>query len=125
MFEKAPLLGRGIGRVDPDRYVETFGYKDVGPVFHDFYLTVLVNAGLVGLGLVLVLLFIASGLKRLFTAIRDGPDAALATGMRCALAGWAVAAIFAAPTDGHWELGLLPASVLLLDRFRSQTRTNS
>jgi O-Antigen ligase len=120
MVAASPLLGHGLGRTDPDRFVETFGYKDVGPVLHDFYLTVLVNAGLVGL--VLVLLLLCTALKPRAAASRDGPLASLALGTRCLLVGWAVAAIFAAPTDGHWELGLLAAVPLILDSFRNESR---
>jgi hypothetical protein len=120
MVTASPLLGHGIGRTDSDRYVETFGYKDVGPVLHVFYLTVLVNTGLVGF--ILVLLFLGISLKPPAAASRDGPFASLALGMRCLLVGWAVAAIFAAPTDGHWELGLLPALALILDSFRNESR---
>lgn len=117
MVASSPLLGNGIGRAEPDRFVETFGYREVGPILHVFYLTVLVNTGFAGL--VLVLLFICTALKpRAVAASRDGPLASVALGTRCLLVGWCAAAFFAAPTDGHWELGVLPALALILDGFR-------
>jgi hypothetical protein len=106
VFADQPLVGAGLGQTTPDIYLSGFTFTDVGPVYHAFYVTVLANLGLVGLLLVLwpMLRAIRVGL-----GTRDGialPFAALSCG-------FLAAAIFAAPTDGHWELGLLPALTLL------------
>ncbi|MET8547582.1 O-antigen ligase family protein [Micromonospora zamorensis] len=106
VFADQPLVGAGLGQTTPDIYLSGFTFTDVGPVYHAFYVTVLANLGLVGLLLVLwpILRGIRVGLRG-----RDGialPFAALSCG-------FLAAAFFAAPTDGHWELGLLPALTLL------------
>ncbi|MEU8157353.1 O-antigen ligase family protein [Micromonospora sp. NPDC048986] len=106
VFADQPLVGAGLGQTTPDIYLSGFTFTDVGPVYHAFYVTVLANLGLVGLLLVLwpILRSIRVGLRA-----RDGialPFAALSCG-------FLAAALFAAPTDGHWELGLLPALTLL------------
>lgn len=106
VFADQPLVGAGLGQTTPDIYLSGFTFTDVGPVYHAFYVTVLANLGLVGLLLVLwpILRSVRVGLRG-----RDGialPFAALSCG-------FLAAAVFAAPTDGHWELGLLPALTLL------------
>ncbi|MGW5557160.1 O-antigen ligase family protein [Micromonospora sp. NPDC003944] len=106
VFADQPLVGAGLGQTTQDIYLSGFTFTDVGPVYHAFYVTVLANLGLVGLLLVLwpILRSIRVGLRA-----RDGvalPFAALSCG-------FLAAALFAAPTDGHWELGLLPALTLL------------
>ncbi|MFG1883361.1 O-antigen ligase family protein [Micromonospora sp. NPDC049102] len=106
VFADQPLVGAGLGQSTPGVYLSGFTLTDVGPVYHAFYVTVLANLGLVGLLLVLwpILRSIRVGLRS-----RDGitlPFAALSCG-------FLAAAVFAAPTDGHWELGLLPALTLL------------
>jgi hypothetical protein len=106
VFADQPLVGAGLGQTTPDIYLSGFTFTDVGPVYHAFYVTVLANLGLVGLLLVLwpILRGVRVGLRD-----RDGialPFAALSCG-------FLAAAVFAAPTDGHWELGLLPALTLL------------
>jgi hypothetical protein len=115
----APVAGHGLGRVAADRYVDTFGYKDVGPVFHAFYMTVAVNLGVTGL--VLIGAFLLSALRGHLRPSRIAKPR-LALAYRCLLAGWIVAAAFAGPTDGHWELGLLPAVALLVERFAADRR---
>ncbi|MFI6132815.1 O-antigen ligase family protein [Micromonospora sp. NPDC051141] len=109
VFVDRPLIGAGLGQSTPDTYLPGFTITDVGPVYHAFYVTVLANLGLVGLAFVLwpILRSIRAGL-----GYRDGlalPFAALSCG-------FLAAALFAAPTDGHWELGLLPALTLLTAR---------
>ncbi|MEU8329204.1 O-antigen ligase family protein [Micromonospora sp. NPDC048839] len=106
VFADQPLVGAGLGQTTPGIYLSGFTFTDVGPVYHAFYVTVLANLGLVGLLLVLwpIVRSIRVGLRG-----RDGislPFAALSCG-------FLAAAVFAAPTDGHWELGLLPALTLL------------
>lgn len=114
-FAAAPLLGHGLGQTEHDRFVTNLGFADVGPVYHAFYVTVLANAGLVGLALLAWAL--APALHRT-RAHRAGP--ALAFG--ASLLGFAVGAAFAGPSDGHWELGLLVALALLADRFERPGR---
>ncbi|ASW54804.1 O-antigen ligase [Plantactinospora sp. KBS50] len=106
VFTRWPILGAGLGQSTADVYLSGFARTDVGPVYHAFYVTLLANVGLVGLILVLwpVLRGIRAGL-----ADRDG----LALPFAALCCGFLGAAMFAAPTDGHWELGLLPALVLL------------
>ncbi|MEU6078416.1 O-antigen ligase family protein [Micromonospora sp. NPDC047074] len=112
VFAERPLLGAGLGQSTTDIYLADFASTDVGPVYHAFYVTLLANVGLVGLGLVLwpILRSIRAGL-----ASRDGPGVPFAA-LCC---GFLVAAMFAAPTDGHWELGLLPALTLLTSPWRA------
>jgi hypothetical protein len=119
LLAAAPIVGHGLGRVAPDRYVDTFGYKDVGPVFHAFYMTVAVNLGVTGL--VLIGFFLLSALAGR-SRLSSFAEARLALACRCLLAGWIAAAAFAGPTDGHWELGLLPAVALLFERFSADRR---
>ncbi|MEU0548421.1 hypothetical protein [Micromonospora sp. NPDC005979] len=106
VFADQPLVGAGLGQSTRGVYLSGFTLTDVGPVYHAFYVTVLANIGLVGLLLVLwpILRSVRVGLRS-----RNGitlPFAALSCG-------FLAAAVFAAPTDGHWELGLLPALTLL------------
>jgi hypothetical protein len=106
VFAASPVLGDGVGQSTPDVYLPPYRVTDVGPVYHAFWVTVLANTGLVGLIAVCWPIAVAI---RIGLADRAGPSlsfAALATG-------FVVAASFAGPTDGHWELGLLPALVLL------------
>jgi len=74
---------------------------------------VAVNTGVIGLLLVAAFLLVAARRR----GPPGSPEAQMATAMRCILGGWAVAALFAGPTDGHWELGVLPALALVLDHF--------
>ncbi|GAB3933563.1 hypothetical protein GCM10027614_04720 [Micromonospora vulcania] len=113
VFAEQPLVGAGLGQTTPDIYLSGFTFTDVGPVYHAFYVTVLANLGLVGLALVLwpILRSVRVGLRD-----RDGialPFAALSCG-------FLAAALFAAPTDGHWELGLLPALTLLTAQWAGE-----
>lgn len=109
MVADAPLIGQGLGRVESDRFLETLGYVDVGPVFHAFWLTVATNLGLAGL--VLLIAVLAIGLLR----SPGGSSRNEVMTMRMLLVGWMIGAAFAGPTDGHWELGLLPALALLAE----------
>lgn len=111
VFTARPLVGAGLGQSVPQVYVEGFTITDVGPVYHAFYVMILANLGLVGLVAVLwpVLGALRAGLRQ-----RDGSALAFAA----LTAGFLAAAFFAGPTDGHWELGLLPALTLLAARHR-------
>jgi O-antigen ligase len=111
-FLASPIVGQGLGQVEPDRFLRDFGVTDVGPVYHVFYVGVLANAGLVGLALLLWPLARARG--------REWARDRQSLGFRALLVGFAAAAVFAGPTDGHWELGLLPALVLLAKRFEER-----
>jgi len=111
-FIANPLLGGGVGHVESDTYVPGFGVTDVGPEYHAFYVTLIVNLGLVGF-----VLFIWPVVAALRGAGRGRAGHALA--FPALLVGFAAAAAFAAPTDGHWELGLLAALTLLAARFES------
>jgi hypothetical protein len=104
---ESPLVGGGLGQVSRDVFINDLGRTDVGPVYHVFYVMVLANAGIVGLAIVL---------WSLWTALRGGRGTR-ARAFRTLLAGFIVAAAFAGPTDGHWELGLLAALTLLETRF--------
>ncbi|OWV11522.1 hypothetical protein B5D80_04330 [Micromonospora wenchangensis] len=106
VFAHRPVLGAGLGQSTADVYLADFASTSVGPVYHAYYVTLLANVGLVGLALVLwpIVRSIRTGL-----AVRDAPSVPFAA-LCC---GFLAAALFAAPTDGHWELGLLPALTLL------------
>lgn len=105
-FTAAPLLGAGLGQVTSAVFIPGFRVGDVGPVYHVFYITVLANGGVL-----LALALVAALLPALRVLTRRRPGDALP--WAALLAGFLVAAAFAGPTDGHWELGLLPALALL------------
>ncbi len=116
-FTAAPLLGAGMGQTSHSIYIPNFRVEDVGPVYHVFYVTVLANGG-VFLAIALALAMLPALRALLARRDRDAlPWAAL-------LLGFLFAAAFAGPTDGHWELGLLPALTLLEgDRRRLRGRS--
>ncbi len=109
-FLEEPLAGRGLGQVERQVFLPGFRVTDVGPVYHVFYVMLLANGGLIGLALLAWPLAVAA---------RRRGDRTLA--YRSLLAGFVVAAAFAGPTDGHWELGLIPALILLSDRFSHES----
>jgi hypothetical protein len=109
VFVTRPLFGAGLGQTTPHVYLPGFVVTDVGPVYHAFYVLLLANLGIVGLAAVILPIARVSwrGLAR-----RDSmalPFAALTVG-------FLAAALVSGPTDGHWELGLLPALTLLTGR---------
>lgn len=116
-FTATPLLGAGMGQTTPSVYLPNFRVEDVGPVYHVFYVTVLANGGAL-----LALALVGAMLPALRVLAGRGPGLALPwAGL---LTGFLLAAAFAGPTDGHWELGLLPALTLadgsaVLSRRRS------
>jgi hypothetical protein len=105
-FLAQPIAGEGFGQVTEDVYVDTFGVVDVGPVYHVFYVTLLANGGLMAVALLMWPLLRA--FRHAWRSRSAQVHASLAL-----LAGFVAAAAFAAPTDGHWELGLLPAVALI------------
>jgi hypothetical protein len=109
VFSDQPLIGAGLGQTTPNQYVPGFMVTDVGPVYHAFYVLVLANLGLIGLALVIwpILRTVSSGL-----AHQEGMPLAFAA-LTC---GFLAAALVSSPTDGHWELGLLPALTYLTCR---------
>ena len=109
VFVSQPFLGAGLGQTTPRVYLPGFVVADVGPVYHAFYVLLLANLGIVGLAVVILPIARLSwrGLaERNSIAL---PFAALAVG-------FLAAAAVSGPTDGHWELGLLPALTLLSAR---------
>lgn len=109
VFVSQPFLGAGLGQTTPRVYLPGFVVADVGPVYHAFYVLLLANLGIVGLAVVILPIAQLSwrGLaERNSIAL---PFAALAVG-------FLAAAAVSGPTDGHWELGLLPALTLLSAR---------
>lgn len=116
VFATQPIAGAGLGQSSRDIYLPGMGMTDVGPVYHAFYVLVLANFGLIGLCAVLwpVLRTLRVGF-----ADRDGMPLAF-TALTC---GFLVGAFFAGPTEGHWELGLLPALTLLTARAGGLVRT--
>ncbi|MEH1127930.1 O-antigen ligase family protein [Micromonospora sp. CPCC 206061] len=115
VFAARPFVGAGLGQSIPDTYLAGFAATDVGPTYHAFYVTILANLGLVGLCIVLWPVFRA---LRAGLAERSGMALAFAA-LTC---GFLAAALFAGPTDGHWELGLFPALTLLASRPGLTTR---
>lgn len=109
VFADRPLFGAGLGQTTPDLYIPGFASVDVGPMYHCFYVLLLANLGLVGLCAVLwpIVGTAWQGLRE-----RDPMPVSFAA-MTC---GFLVTAIVEGPTDGHWELGLLPALILLTRR---------
>jgi hypothetical protein len=106
VFSAQPLFGAGLGQRTPQIYIPGFAVTDVGPVYHAFYVLLLANLGIVGLCLVIWPI-----LRCTWVGLRDrsGPGLAYA-GLT---AGFLAAALVSSPTDGHWELGLLPALTVL------------
>lgn len=95
-----------MGQVSQSIYIPNFRVEDVGPVYHVFYVTMLANGGVL-----LALALAAAMLPALRALLARRPGGALPwLGL---LAGFLVAAAFAGPTDGHWELDLLAALTLL------------
>ncbi len=106
VFFDHPLTGAGLGQTTPQVYLPDFMITDVGPTYHVFWVMILANLGLIGLVVVLWPLWRA---LRAGWAERDG-HALAALALTC---GFVASACFSGPTDGHWELGLLPAITLL------------
>ncbi|MGP3924096.1 O-antigen ligase family protein [Streptomyces sp. 8N616] len=105
VFMAQPLIGGGLGHVTPPVYLPDYTVTTVGPVYHVFYVMVLANLGLVGL------LVLWPLLRAIRTSLAAPDDYAVAfAALTC---GFLAAVAFAGPTDGHWELGLLPAVALL------------
>jgi len=102
-----PFLGLGFGAQTPVTQVGTKGIYRAGPVFHNYYLTILFNGGLVML-IPFIAFLCLSVLYAFRYAQRGGfmPKAILML-----LVAWIVVANFDAPRDGHWLLGLLPGVV--------------
>ncbi len=117
VFASSPLVGQGLGQTSPGIYLPGFRVDAVGPVYHAFYVTLLANGGAL-----LLLAVVAATLPALrpLLARRAGPSLP----WTALLLGFLVAAAFAGPTDGHWELGLLPALALFErpDRLRARRR---
>jgi hypothetical protein len=111
-FLAQPIAGGGLGQVAEDVSVDTLGVTDVGPVYHAFYVTLLANGGLVAIALLMWPLLRAFRHARRSRSVHVHAATAL-------LAGFVIAAAFAAPTDGHWELGLLPAVALIAVRLEA------
>ena len=106
VFVSRPLFGAGLGQTTPQIYLPGFAVTDVGPVYHSFYIVILANLGLIGL--IAVLWPIAMTAR---AALANGASEPLAfAALTC---GFLVAALVESPSDGHWELGLLPALTLL------------
>ncbi|WP_338894354.1 O-antigen ligase family protein [Streptomyces sp. TG1A-60] len=109
VFADWPLTGAGLGQTTRDVYLPTFKITDVGPTYHVFWVMILANLGLVGL---IAVLWPLLRPLRAALAVREGVPLAFGA----LLCGFLAAAAFAGPTDGHWELGLLPALTLLTTR---------
>jgi O-antigen ligase len=110
VFASHPLFGAGLGQSTFHVYLQGFTVTDVGPVYHSFYIAILANVGLIGLAAVLGPIAIIVGpLVRRRRPRIDGIPLAFAA-LAC---GFLVSAAAESPTDGHWELGLLPALTLL------------
>jgi hypothetical protein len=109
VFVSRPLLGAGLGQTTPRGYLPGFVATDVGPVYHAFSVLLLANLGIVGLAVVIlpVARLCWRGL-----AERDS----IALSFDALTVGFLAAALTSGPTDGHWELGLLPALTLLTAR---------
>lgn len=106
VFASRPLFGAGLGQTTPQIYLPGFAVTDVGPVYHSFYIVILANLGLIGL--IAVLWPIAMTAR---AALANGASEPIAfAALTC---GFLVAALVESPSDGHWELGLLPALTLL------------
>ena len=116
VFASRPLLGAGLGQSTRHRYIQGFTVTDVGPVYHSFYIVLLANLGLIGSCAVLWPIGTAAWTA---LATRESMPLALAS-ITC---GFLAAALVTGPTDGHWELGLLPALIVLTTQAgRSPTR---
>jgi len=106
VFGTHPFVGAGLGQTTKSVYLEGFAVTDVGPVYHSFYILLLANVGIIGFCAVLWPI-----VRTTWRSIVSGSGASLI----CAAltAGFLLAAAAAGPTDGHWELGLLPALAVL------------
>ena len=106
VFVGRPIFGAGLGQTTPDVYIPGFVVTDVGPVYHAFYVLLLANLGIVGLAAVILPIARVTWRGLLVRDSMALPFAALTLG-------FLAAALVSGPTDGHWELGLLPALTLL------------
>ncbi|GDY33550.1 O-antigen ligase family protein [Gandjariella thermophila] len=109
VFAAHPLAGDGLGQTTPHVYLPGFAITNVGPIYHVFYVMILANLGLAGLIAVSAPLWRA---LRVAWAARD-PRTLAFLALTC---GFIAAAASAGPTDGHWELGVLPALALLANQ---------
>jgi hypothetical protein len=104
VFAADPLLGLGLGQSRPNIYLPNFRVTSVGPMYHVWYVTLLANGGIVLLVLQgwILLRAVRIGLRSKHT---------WTVAFTAVTVGFAASAAFGGPTDGHWELGLLPALV--------------
>jgi hypothetical protein len=104
VFAADPLLGLGLGQSRPNIYLPNFRVTSVGPMYHVWYVTLLANGGIVLLVLQgwILLRAVRIGLRSKHT---------WTVAFTALTVGFAASAAFGGPTDGHWELGLLPALV--------------
>jgi hypothetical protein len=115
-FLEKPVAGYGIGYQTPDRFIDTMGYMPVGPIYHVYYISYLVNEGIIGL-LLLFWYFFAILFSRparlMCRYARQEPWAAVSIGLQAALIGAMLGAFFSGPSDGHWTWGILGAAAML------------
>lgn len=113
VFGDSPLVGGGLGQSVAQLNLDELIIIDVGPVYHNFYVLALANAGLIGL--------VALGWP-IARAIRLGllPTAnEFAWVFSSLMCGFVVYAMFASPLNGHWEFGVLAALIALSVQFGS------
>jgi hypothetical protein len=112
VFAARPLTGDGLGQTTPHVYLPDFEVTNVGPTYHVFWMMILANLGLIGL---ITVLWPMLSAVRVGMVARDDYTLSL-TALTC---GFLMSAAFAGPSDGHWELGLLPAMTLLTRQLRA------
>lgn len=98
------IIGQGLGRQIDEVFIPRRGIIELGPSFHNYYVTILWNVGLVG-ALIWLVFWIMSVVVLWRLTRKDKTW----SGLLGLFLGWSVVAFFDAPPDGHWLLGLIPA----------------
>jgi len=106
VFLSRPLFGGGTGQSTAPTYLPGFEITSVGPTYHSYFILLLANLGVIGFCAVLWPI-----VRSIWTGGTSSQPVPLA--FAALTSGFLVAAAFSGPTDGHWELGVLPALTLL------------
>lgn len=111
------LFGIGFGGQTDVMRIGTKGVFAAGPSFHNYYLTILFNLGIVGLicFAFFIIKVITDHSKQIIEQIKNGRFEVAYFSILLFFVGWLVSAFFDSPRDGHWLLGFLPA---ILDGYK-------
>lgn len=129
VFNNYPIIGAGFGQRYEAMLVGTKGVIRPGPTFHSYYATLLVNMGLIGTILFLLLPLVTT--IHVIKSLKEKANYIGAIHKNLVLAflgfyiGWVFTAQFDAPRDGHWLIGLLPALIVSVLNFGENRNKSS